>query len=409
MTKTASTPKVSILVPIYNVEKYLKQCLDSVVDQTLREIEIICLNDGSTDHSLQIVEDYARDDDRFVIVDKKNSGYGDSMNLGLKKATGEYIGIVESDDYAERDMFENLYDLAKANDADVVKSNFFYYLSAENLNTVCSLVNSDEVDRIIDPRQNRYIFYEQPSIWAGIYRRAFLEQNGIDFLPTPGASFQDTGFNFKVWSMARRAYFSDKAYLHYRIDNEGSSVKDIAKARFVYEEYADIEKYLREHGALEELGGTMEFAKFGAFYWNLERMPKKLAEEYLPVVSEEFLTAERNGLLDFAIFDQRKAKILQTIMYSPERYFTLRRVYRLRDLLAKCVKRILPTKQRVKNCLKRVANLLPAYRQQQFALHVNENALNTLDQIITRLDKVEKRLADMEKCNNEQESSHVNS
>ena len=94
-------PKVSILVPCYNVEKYLKQCLDSIVNQTLQDIEIICINDGSTDSTLDIIKQYAKNDDRFVVIDKQNEGYGKSMNRGLDAATGEYIGIVESDDWIE--------------------------------------------------------------------------------------------------------------------------------------------------------------------------------------------------------------------------------------------------------------------------------------------------------------------
>ena len=87
--------KVSVLVPIYNVEEFLPECLDSLVNQTLREIEIICINDGSKDDSLKILKEYASKDKRIKIIDKKNTGYGDSMNQGLKKATGEYVGIVE--------------------------------------------------------------------------------------------------------------------------------------------------------------------------------------------------------------------------------------------------------------------------------------------------------------------------
>ena len=122
-------PKISVLVPIYNVEKYLEECLESIISQTLQDIEVICINDGSTDGSLKIIKKYAKNDPRFVIINKKNSGYGDSMNRGLAKATGEYIGIVESDDWVEKDMFESLYSLAKENEAEVVKSNFYNYFT----------------------------------------------------------------------------------------------------------------------------------------------------------------------------------------------------------------------------------------------------------------------------------------
>ena len=165
-------PKVSVLVPIFNVEQYLEECLDSIVNQTLEDIEIICINDGSTDSSLKIIKKYAKNDPRFVIIDKKNSGYGDSMNMGLKKATGEYIGIVESDDWIEHDMFEQLYKSASENDAEVVKANFYnLYTSPEykHLDGIIEkVVNHEEVGRIIDTTTQNTIMWQQPSIWSSI-------------------------------------------------------------------------------------------------------------------------------------------------------------------------------------------------------------------------------------------------
>ena len=101
--------KVSIIVPTYNVEQYLPECMESIVGQTLKDLEIICVNDGSTDSSLDILKKYAAADDRIIIIDKKNEGYGRAMNDGLDRATGEYVGIVEPDDYVDLHMYEDLY------------------------------------------------------------------------------------------------------------------------------------------------------------------------------------------------------------------------------------------------------------------------------------------------------------
>ena len=103
-----NTPLISVLVPCCNVEKYLRQCLDSIINQTYTELEIICLNDGSTDSTPDILREYEKKDSRILVVDKPNSGYGATMNLGLKMAKGKYIGIVESDDYIEPSMYEIL-------------------------------------------------------------------------------------------------------------------------------------------------------------------------------------------------------------------------------------------------------------------------------------------------------------
>ncbi len=102
-------PKVSVIVPVYNGEKYLKECLDSILSQTLSDIEIICVNDGSTDGSYDILENYKLKDSRIKIINKPNTGYGNSMNVGIQESQGEFIGIVESDDYVEPNMYELLY------------------------------------------------------------------------------------------------------------------------------------------------------------------------------------------------------------------------------------------------------------------------------------------------------------
>ena len=118
-------PKISILVPVYNVEQYLEKCLDSVIRQTFADIEIICMDDGSSDASGDILDQYADKDERIRVVHKKNSGYGNTMNQAIALAKGEYIGIVESDDYIADNMYEQLYQLAECYKVDFVKSDFY--------------------------------------------------------------------------------------------------------------------------------------------------------------------------------------------------------------------------------------------------------------------------------------------
>ena len=127
--QNSDTPKVSLLVPICNVERYLRECLDSAVAQTLKDIEIICINDGSTDSSPDIIREYMERDPRVKMIDKANSGYGDSMNRGLEMARGEYVGILESDDFMFEDSLQKLVAKADAEHADVVKGDFYLYWS----------------------------------------------------------------------------------------------------------------------------------------------------------------------------------------------------------------------------------------------------------------------------------------
>ena len=122
--------KVSILIPAYNVEPYIRQCLNSVCNQTLREIEIIIVNDGSKDKTLSIIKEYAKKDERIILIDKKNGGYGMAMNIATQHANGQYIGIVEPDDFISYDMFEVLYKKANEFKLDFVKADFYRFAKA---------------------------------------------------------------------------------------------------------------------------------------------------------------------------------------------------------------------------------------------------------------------------------------
>ena len=314
-------PKISILLPCYNVEKYVRQCLDSVINQTLKDIEIICINDGSKDSTLSILKEYAQKDSRIQIIDKANSGYGDSMNQGLKKAAGEYIGIVESDDFAELNMFEVLYNTALQNNVDVVKSNFWGYLTKDNSNTKNVVIPEQDANQVLCPREHQGIFWSAPCIWAAIYKRDFLVKNKINFLPTPGASYQDTAFNFKVWLMAEKAYFLNDAFLHYRQDNENSSVNSPGKVFCVCDEYHEIEKYAKESPYYEEIKYLIPILKYGCYNWNFERLNFNLKRRFFKVFSSEYKKSFADGLIAKDIFGKKLLRKVKRLAYHPHLYF----------------------------------------------------------------------------------------
>lgn len=322
------TPKLSILVPIYNVETYLAQALSSLVDQTLTDIEIICINDGSTDGSLAIVKEFARNDDRIKIIDKTNSGYGDSMNLGLERARGEYIGILEPDDWIETDAFAKLYQVAQKYHADVVKTNFYRSYTDAKAGTVNQFVSEITQEKVIEPKQDRSVFRFAPAIWSAIYRRNFLTSNQIQFLPTPGASYQDLSFSFKVWTLAKTAVLLPDAYVHYRIDNENSSVHNADKVNCVVDEYAEIETFLCERGIFTEFGKTMNAAKFRNYHWNFQRLDKALAKTFYTTWRQELLSAWDEGLLQREDFSQKDWLALKTIIKHPRIAYRILRIRR---------------------------------------------------------------------------------
>lgn len=306
--------KVSVLVPIYNVEQYLPQCLDSLCAQTLKSLEIVCINDGSTDASGAILDEYSKNNPNIIVINKKNSGYGDSMNRGIKEATGEYIGIVESDDFIDSDAFEKLYNLANKYQADIVKANYYYH--SEKGDEIHRVVRKQKTNKVMSISDDCSILLEEPGIWSGIYRREFLEENNIRFRPTPGASFQDTGFHFKALCAAERIIYTPKAYLHYRTDNAGSSVKSLDKVNCVVEEYAEIEKYIKTCKISDEVRYTIQAAKFGAFHWNLQRLPKELSADFIATIKDEFSKAADEGLLHKEYFPKKYWIALQLILKS---------------------------------------------------------------------------------------------
>ena len=218
---TATEKSVSVLVPIYNVENTLEKCLDSLVAQKLDRIEFILINDGSTDGSLKVIQKYVKEDKRFRILDKVNSGYGDSINRGIELAKGKYIGIVEPDDFCEVDMFEVLYRLAEEKKVEVARGNYYYY--SESGDEMRASIYGKYSRTVLDPGKDYKIFQEPPAIWSAIYRRDFLLDNKITLLDTPGASYQDTGFYLKTLVSAERIAFKNSALYHYRIDNPKSS------------------------------------------------------------------------------------------------------------------------------------------------------------------------------------------
>lgn len=319
------TPSISLLVPICNVERYLRECLDSAQGQTLTDIEIICINDGSTDSSLEIINEYASRDDRFIVIDKPNSGYGDSMNKGFSIAKGEYVGILESDDFFEPDALELMYKAAKSVDAQVVKADFFLFWSTPDVRNDRFMWVDSRIAGHINPQVEREVFYRKPSIWSAIYKREFLIENDVTFLPSPGASYQDAGFNFKVWSSCTNAVLIDKPILHYRQDNEKSSVNSPGKVFCVCDEYEEMNKYLDTHHLDRPyLRAILSRMKFDTYEWNFDRLVPELREEFVPRMIEDLKHDEELGRVDLSIFDPGK-RINRALLLHDSKLYAIKR------------------------------------------------------------------------------------
>lgn len=319
-------PPVSVIIPIYNVERYLEECLDSLKSQSFSEFEAICINDGSTDSSSEIAHKFAYQDPRFKVIDKQNSGYGASMNRGLELALGEYIAILESDDMMHPNALLSLYSTAKEFSADAVKGNFTYYWSDPNKTDQFYEVSpSDMTKRIVDTRAETRIFAHKASIWSGLYKSKFLRENDIRFLETPGASYQDTSFAFKVWASSSRAVFVHDPIIRYRQDNESSSVNSKGKVFCICDEYAEIEEWLKNRREVlhfrkqfPALMHEMLLSKYNAYLWNYDRLAEEFRRDFLSRMTDEFRKHEAFGEIDWSKWDPWRSLILKYLIKDPE-------------------------------------------------------------------------------------------
>jgi len=296
-------PFVSVIMPIYNASRFLVQSLGGLLRATSPDLEIICVNDGSTDDSLEIVKRYAKNDRRIRIIDQKNGGYGSAWNTGIRAATGEYVGNLDPDDFVDPEMYEELYKIAIKNKADVVKSNYFKYQGKEDKSTFFEVLKAYPYDVVTSAAENEKIVCVTPCIWSSIYRRQFLLDNNLWFHDTPGVCYQDTAWVFKMWVCAKRVVFTKKAYVHYRIDNENSSVHSKGKVFSVCDEFHSIESFLNyDKPKREKFSKILQVLKYNVYTWNLKRISDDYKRTFKDQMALEFIKADYDGFLDPSYF-----------------------------------------------------------------------------------------------------------
>ena len=206
--------KVSVIVPVYNVEKYLKRCLDSLINQTLSDIDIICINDGSKDSSLQILEQYAKKDSRIVIYNQENSGVSVARNTGLEYASGEYIGFVDSDDWVDLDFYEKLYNSAKNNNADIAVADFI----REHPNKKPKRLKLKE-EKIYTTPEDKFMIckvHREGCVWNKIYRTEFIKSINLKFVPK--MYYEDRDFTIRSLYFSKKLVTTPNTYYRYFVN-----------------------------------------------------------------------------------------------------------------------------------------------------------------------------------------------
>lgn len=214
--------KLSIIVPVYNVEKYLPKCLESLTNQTLKDIEIICVNDGSMDNSLAILKEFASKDSRIRIIDNQHQGVAKTRNTGIEQSTGEYIGFVDSDDYIDIDFFEKLYNSATKSNSDIAiasilkHKNFFNIYNAKYTKEETAITIQDKIKLCEDKKH--FFFYA----WNKIYHSGFIKENNIKF--SEGQIYEDVMFAIKALYYSNKIISVYGTKYHY-IEHENSLTK----------------------------------------------------------------------------------------------------------------------------------------------------------------------------------------
>lgn len=250
--------------------------------------------------------------------------YRHQMNLGLKAAQGEYIGIVETDDYVPANMFGDLYAIAVQEQADMVKADFYRFREVgTRIERIYNRLDPTDssYNRIVDPAREPRVFRLIMNTWSGIYSRAFLLQNGIVHNESPGASYQDNGFWFQTFCCARRAYFVDRPYYMNRRDNAESSVANPCKVFCMSEEWAFIYDWLKRDA--ERFGtfkGVYTLRKYHSLLFTYQRIAPAFREEFIRHFGSEMRRHLEAGEYDRTMFTGYEWRRLRMIAYSPDVY-----------------------------------------------------------------------------------------
>ena len=238
---------ISIIVPVYNVENYLELCLDSLLNQTHKNIEILVVNDGSPDQSQKVIDQYAEKDSRIVPLIKKNGGLSDARNFGMKHATGEYIGFVDGDDYVELDMYEKMYKKAKKDNSDIVECNLFHnYPNKFDIEIGKKIYDRHEMIRV-----------GRSVVWNKIYKRDWLMNCNVWF--SVGMIHEDVEFYVKLVPFIRKISYIKEPGVHYVFRKESLMNHSTRKILDLFLVFEHLLQYYKEKNIYQEYQDDIEY------------------------------------------------------------------------------------------------------------------------------------------------------
>ena len=315
-------PKVTIVIPVLNVEPYIRECLDSVVNQTITDIEIFCIDAGSTDGTLEIEQEYAAKDSRITILDDIARSTGYSKNIGFKLAKSKYVAIVESDDYIALDMIEKLYNIAEKFDLDMVKGNYRTFLGDGDSRLFVDKsisLDGNDYDRVIDPRtDNRYFCWDMYT-WTGLYKKEFLDAYHIAHNESKGAAFQDVGFWFQTFCYAKRVYLTRDYFYHYRRDNPNASVNNPNRTFVMCDEYRFLKDVLlRDEPTWKRVLPAYYHELFRSYFVTYERLASHLKSDFAQRFYDDISEGFECGEIKKELFEEYELAYLDALRESKD-------------------------------------------------------------------------------------------
>lgn len=297
--------KVSVIVAIYNVEKYLERCLESLIHQSLNELEIILVDDGSKDKSSSICDNYAKKDNRIIVVHKKNQGLGMARNSGLELAKGEYIVFVDSDDFIEKNAYQEMYDMIKSENAEMLITNYYEYDTKNNIKKEMRTIHNT---RSVEGKEVKKLACQMVgysplekneddigmSVWKNMYSRKYIEENHIRFYSERDYVSEDAIFQLMAIPKMKKILLSTNCYYYYCQNDSQSLSSTFRESKF--EEYKKL--YEKEYELLKK-NGIIETGKYyiaTTFLGNIRahikqlsmsRYPKKKKKELIKKIQED--------------------------------------------------------------------------------------------------------------------------
>lgn len=328
--------KISVIIPVYNVSLFLRECLDSIVNQTLKEFEVICINDGSTDNSLEILNEYASKDNRFIIISQENQGQGIARNKGINLASGEYIVFVDPDDFIETNALEIIYDKFKQTNVDVIQ--FDYETCKENGRFNKQEIFNKQVKRCFNysikdneiynwrkiPKKNLQDMWM--AIWNKAYKTDFIKNNNIKLAPNKHG--EDHIFSISANLLANKILYLNKSLYHYR-NRLGSAVNKTSNDNFCMFENIDlVRNFLTKYNLLDEYKSSLDDYILTVLCWHYASIPIESVDKYLNMCRELLNSKDYNLFLkkikgSYSIFEKIFSLKNQRVNGRKVKYLTI--------------------------------------------------------------------------------------